>query len=166
MSIAVRDLESDHVRRQVLGWSLECELVEPSDIGRDLTLVDGPNGKDFARVEGMSNLGQALKIALTTLLGSDIFNTSFGFDGLNALAQETHPVLVRERVRVGVIQVLQRDARIRRVLDVQLGPTPSAAKDATEEQKAAARIRFQRILDLVVAFEVITGDESAVNLGR
>jgi phage baseplate assembly protein W len=146
--------ERENRRRRALGWSLACPLTMPGvDIGRDLAFVTGPGGTDFARVVGIDNLSQSLQLALTTLLGSDVFNTDFGFDGLNALAEETHPVLVRERVRVSVIRVLQRDARIRRVLDVRLD-------DPTTSARAGGVLRTE------VAFEVITGDQASVSLGQ
>ena len=69
------------LRRRILGWGLACNPIYPSlDIGRDLEMTVGANGRDFVRVEAMDNLGQSLEIALTTLFGSDIFNTQFGFD--------------------------------------------------------------------------------------
>lgn len=160
-----RELQLENLRRRALGWGLACEMVDPGvDIGRDLVLADRAGRQDFAIVDGVANLGQSLQIALTTLLGSDLFNTDFGFDGLNALAQETHPVLVRERVRVSVIRTLHRDPRVRRVLDIQVGPEPMP--NASPEQKKEQLSANERILDVRVAFEVITGEQASLSLGR
>jgi phage baseplate assembly protein W len=146
--------EREALQKRLLGWSAACDLIQPgADIGRDLRLEAGPNGLDLARIDGVANLDQSLSIALTTLLGSDIFNTQFGFDGLNALVEETNPVMVRERVRISVIQTLRRDARIRRIIDVKLEDGRLERPDTRE-------------LDVRVAFEVQTGDQLNVAVGN
>jgi phage baseplate assembly protein W len=180
-----QDRERQLLRDRVLGWAAACEpldqpssagdgplrtLTGQSELGRDLRLAVGPNGRDLARVVGIDNLAQSLAIGLTTLLGSDLFNTEFGFDGLNALVEETSPILTRERVRVAVIQVLRRDPRVRQIVDVKLedgrldpggAPAPASAADPD----AAARQRLSRELGVRVAFETITADQAAVSLG-
>ena len=93
--------EAELARKRLLGWGLEAEPVEAGvRLGRDLVLQNGPNGLDFAKVEGMDALTQALTLALTTLRGDDIFNVSFGFEGLNAMVEGTDPILTRESIRV------------------------------------------------------------------
>ena len=151
-----QERERELLRERALGWGLACEEVMPGvDLGRDINLIEGPNGLDFARVSAMDNLAQTLKIALTTCLGSDIFNTNFGFDGLNALVEETNPVMVRERVRISIIQLLRKDPRVRNIVDVKLGDDrldPSVTRD--------------RLLDVRVVFEVVSGDQLTIDLGR
>ena len=149
------ELEAAFRRRRALGWGLRAPLLSPGgDHGRDLALARGPNGLDLEQVAGRENLAQGLAIALTTLLGSDVFNVQFGFDGLNALVEETNPVLARERVRVSVIQVLRQDPRVRRVLDVNLGGEDPAAGEN------------RRRLTVHVGFETVTGESVTVKLGR
>ena len=147
--------QTELLRTRLLGRGLRAEEITPGfDHGRDLALANGPNGRDLSFVSGMDNLGQDLKIALTTPLGGDVFNTGFGFDGLNALAEETAPVLMRERVRVAVIKLLTRDPRVRRILDVDLGSaSPSAPVLA-------------RTLEVEVAFETATGEKLNFRLGE
>ena len=149
--------QQELVRRRLLGWSAECVEIQPGiDLGRDLVLATGPTGAvDLAVVEGIDNLGQSLQIALTTLLGSDVFNTDFGWDGLNALTEETIPVLTRERVRVSVIQVLRKDARVRRITDVRI------ATGGFEAVPAGSRE-----LDVTVAVETATQEVTTVTLGK
>jgi phage baseplate assembly protein W len=143
--------EREVLRRHVLGWSVECDRIDPGgDHGRDLVLAQGATGLDLARVEKLDALTQSLELALTTALGSDIFNTDFGFDGLRALAEETSPTMVRERVRIAVIQVLQKDPRVRRIHDVSLGD--DAAPGSRE-------------LKVTVAFETASGDDAKATLG-
>jgi phage baseplate assembly protein W len=148
--------EREIIRRRLLGVALACPQIAPgTDLGRDLVLKKGPTGVDLARVEKVDALTQSLEIALTTALGSDLFNTDFGFDGLNALAEGSSPVITRERVRVSVIDVLRKDPRVRGILDVKLDdgrldPPPPGS----------------RTLDVRVAFETLSGDPVTARFGR
>ncbi len=173
------------LRNRLLGWAPACDpldqigpaepgssraLTGTTTLGRDLRLARGPGGLDLARVAGMDTLAQALAIALTTLRGSDVFNTDFGFDGLNAMVEEVTPLLVRERIRVAVIDVLRRDPRVRRIVDVKLD---DGRLDAVEGAAAAPadadqgeRQRQSRELGVRLVFETITGDQATVALGR
>ena len=147
----------DQLRLRVLGWGVGCDLMEPNaDIGRDVRFVTGSNGLvDLARVQTIDNLGQSLSIALTTALGSDLFNVKYGFDGINAMAEETDPVLMRERIRVSVINVVRADPRVRRIIDVKL-------EDGRLDPVSAG----SRILDVRVAFETLSGDQYTINIGQ
>jgi phage baseplate assembly protein W len=151
-----QELDRALLRRRALGYSAAAPEIAPgSDLGRDLVLASGPNGADLQLVESLDALDQSLSIALTTGRGSDVFNTDFGFDGLNALAEESDPVMVRERVRVSIISLLQRERRVRRIVDVKF------ADDRLERP-----IPGSRDLDVRVAFEAITGDSATASLGR
>lgn len=171
-----RDLERENLRRRALKCGIRSELIFPgADLQRDIMLRQGANGLDFDLVCGIDNLAQALATALTTRLGDDIFNVNFGFDGLNAIAEETNPILQKERIRVAVIQVLQREPRIRRILDVQLTgderlgiPPPSVDASAfpTPDAAQAERMRQSRQLDIYVWCEAVSGDETAVSVQR
>ena len=155
--MADQDQSRTLLRNRLLGWGLAAAQTQPNiDIGRDIALADGPNGRDLARVVGMDALVQDLTIAFTTMLGGDVFNTAFGFDGLRALVEETNPILVRERVRISAIQLLRRDPRIRRVIDVNLG-------GGTLERVSTGA---NRELDIRVGFETVSGDQAAADLGR
>ncbi|BCB74855.1 hypothetical protein GCM10022251_53880 [Phytohabitans flavus] len=143
-------------RRRTLGWGLRCDPVFPGvDIGRDLRLRRGPDGLDLATVEGVDCLTQDLSLALITLLGSDVLNTTFGFDGLAALADETTPVLVQERIRVAVVAVLGRDPRVRRIVDVKF-----------EDARLDVPQPGSREIGVRVAFETLTDDRVTIDLGR
>lgn len=153
-------LEQESRRRRILGWSAACDPIAPgTDNGRDLRLEKGPSGLDLARTDGIDNLNQSLAIALTTLLGSDIFNVDFGFDGLRALVEETHPVMTAERIRIAVIQTVRKDPRIRRIIDVQLA-------DNRLQLPGASAGTGSRELDVRVAFEAHSGDQLNVDIGR
>jgi len=147
--------EQELVRRRLLGFAPVCPPILPGQHhGRDLVLISKPGGLDLAQVDGIDALGQSLSIALTTGLGTDLFNTSFGFDGLRVLAEESHPGIARERVRIAVVQVLRQDARVRRILDIELG-------DGAYGALAAG----QRELAVRVGFETVAGERVNVDLG-
>jgi phage baseplate assembly protein W len=142
------------VRRRLLGWSIACPRIDPvGDLGCDLVLATDPEtGRtDLAQVEKLEALSQSLRLALTTALGSDVFNTDFGFDGLLALAEETSPSIARERVRVSVVQVLRKDPRVVDVHDVDVGNE---------------FVPGSRELNVAVAFRTVTEDDVQANLGR
>jgi hypothetical protein len=155
--VADLELERDAVRRRLLGWSAACSEVLPGvDHGRDLVLSGGDGAPlDLARLESMDCLAQSLELALTTALGSDVFNTSFGFDGVNALVEETEPVLMRERVRISVVQVLRTEPRIRQVFDVNLG-----------DERLRPPSGGARTLEVSVSFETVSHDQASIQLGR
>jgi phage baseplate assembly protein W len=139
------------------------------DLGRDLVLANGPTGLDLTTVSGMDALGQALQVALTTALGSDVFNTDFGFDGVNVLVQETQPVMARERVRISVIQVLRKEPRVRSIIDLKLLDgrlePPHAGEVVPADEPLEARIERWRSVDVNVAFETVSGDQATISLG-
>jgi phage baseplate assembly protein W len=151
-----QEQERKLLQRRLLGWGLTCALIDGGvDLGRDLVLAASGAGRDFAVVEGMDNLGQVLQTALTTPIGGDVFNVDFGFDGLNALAEETVPVLVQERVRVSVVTLLKKDPRVRRIVDVTL--------EDGRLQNPGSSIRE---LDVRVAFETVSADTATLSLGK
>ncbi|MGW3352662.1 hypothetical protein ACWDA3_56030 [Nonomuraea rubra] len=143
--------EEDGLRRALLGWGVAAEPIAPGlELGRDLRLQKG----DLVTVEGTANLVQVLELAFTTLRGASVFDVEFGFDGLNALTEESTPLMVRERVRVAVVNVLAREPRIRRIVDVQV------------LDDRLTRVTAGRTLQVRVAFETITGDRQTVGLSQ
>ena len=152
------DIDRELLRSRALGWSAACEEIAPGvDVGRDLRLARDADGHlDLARVRGLDNLAQSLAIGLTTLRGSDVFDVEFGFDGLNALVEEREAVLVRERVRVAIVNLLTRDPRVRRIVDVQLA----------DDRLRSPATGGSRLLEVRVVFETVTGDRQTVDLSQ
>ena len=147
-----RERERELLRKRLLGRGLRFAPTAPGvHLGRDLVL----DGGELAEVDGIDNLAQVLTVALTTRLGGDVFNTEFGFDGLDAMVEETTPVMVQERIRVAVISVLERDPRVGRIVDVRLD-------DGRLSNPGAGN----RVLDVKVVFETVSGDTATVDLGE
>lgn len=147
----------DLVRRKLLGWGVRCDPIAPgAALGRDVRFEGG----DLDVVVGLDNLAQDLTFALTTALGSDPFNVNYGFDGVNALMEETDPLMVRERVRVSVVKLLNNDPRVRRILDVKL--LDGRLGDVSDDTNVA---EDRRILNVRVAFETVSNDQAVVDLG-
>ena len=145
---------ADLLRNQLLGRGLALAVFP--DNGRDLRIVDSASGgTELAFVAGIDNLAQALAVAVTTPLGGDVFNLQFGFDGLNALAEPGSPLVVRERVRVAIVNLLRRDPRVSRVVDVRL---LDARLDAPQPSPS-------RRLEVRVVFETVTADRLALTAG-
>jgi hypothetical protein len=148
-------------QNRYLGWGLAFGDTLPGiDIARDISFSPQAGGRALDLVRGPGNVSQALCVALTTLRGSDVFDAEFGFDGLNALTRAIEPVLIREQVRVGVITLLDRDPRVRRIVDVNLDDGRLGTGSSAVELHAS------RTLQVRVQFETITDDRLEVSLGE
>lgn len=153
--------EREAAQNRYLGWGLAfAETMPGIDIARDISFSAAANGRILDLVRGTANVTQALSVALTTLRGSDVFDAEFGFDGLNALTRNIEPILAREQIRVGVITVLDRDPRVRSIVDVNLDDGRLGSGSVQPG------LRASRTLEVRVQFETITDDRLTVNLGE
>jgi hypothetical protein len=149
------ELTKQQLRRRLLGRAPELRSTPLADLGRDLVFVLGADGtRDLSFVEGIDNLSQSLQVAFTTPLVGDVFNTQFGFDGLTAFVSETVPVRVKERIRIGIVTLLRKDPRVRRIVDIK------PADDRLQSPGAGSRT-----LEVKVVFETVSADQAAVQLG-
>lgn len=142
--------------RRLLGWGPAfVSTGAEEDIGQDIAFADG----DIALVSGMDALTQDLRLALCTGLGTDPLNQAFGSDAFAAMFEESDPMMLRERIRVAVIRVLQSDARIRRIVEVSIDGEarpfagPSGAGSAAERTTA---------LSVVAVFETVLGEYATI----
>jgi hypothetical protein len=138
-------------RRRLLGVAVRADLVSDADVSRDLALRRSAGGVDLAIIEGVDALCQTMAVGLTTLRGSDPFNTGFGFLGLTPLVQQTSPELAREGLRGAVAEFVAGEPRVRRIIDLVTGP-PSQGPGS-------------RRLDVTISFETISGDSVTVAVG-
>jgi hypothetical protein len=141
--------EDRQIRAERLGRGLR---LEPTDGGFGLTydIALAPDGSGPELVEGLDSLVQDLRMTLMTGLGTDPFDQSFGFDGVPAMASEGDPLLLRQRLRVGVVRVLQADPRVARVNSVEI------------EEDSESRV--ERRLQMIASFQVEDGSEARLHV--
>ncbi|MCW8900032.1 MAG: hypothetical protein OQK95_05160 [Gammaproteobacteria bacterium] len=164
--------EKEMIRDRLLGKSLRTNAIYPDvTLGRDINFESNSVGLDLAITAGVETLNQALITAITTRLGDDVFNTNFGFDGLNALVDEQDYVLMRERVRVSVIQVLRKEPRVSKIIDVKLSQgqlqlTSDGEFLENEELDQDSKSRIRRELNVSVSFETVTKEQVTLSIGE
>jgi hypothetical protein len=92
-----------------------------ADLGHSLALVDGDlvleNGR-LGEVSGQANLVQALALRVLTPLGSDQFNTGYGFDAQNVFTQPANARTVQDLISLNLVRTLGTDDRVREIRDV------------------------------------------------
>lgn len=131
-----------------LGLGLATAPVAPGSLGVDLVLAAGPDGMDLATVSGAENLAQCLRTALTTALGEDCFNVTFGFDGLRALTHAVPRSQVADLLDLAVRQVLAADRRIAQVLEVSTAPGDDVGEPRVWTVRATVQTVTGAALDL------------------
>jgi len=115
-------LLSEDEERKLMKWGLEIEaMYDGAHQYGDILLSDGPGGRDVQLKSGVPNLGQQLTSAIATALGTDPLNLSYGFAGLQALSEETSPLMRREKLRFALVEVLQADPRVRQITRILIG---------------------------------------------
>jgi|GEM_PF-3825352 len=109
--------------KKVMKWDLNITpIFDQAWQYGDITLHQNPDGsRDLQTQYGVDNLVQQLRAAVTTALNSDLLNQGYGFDGMLAIAEEQDRVMLRTRLRFGVIHVLQHDPRVYKILEVLVG---------------------------------------------
>jgi hypothetical protein len=92
-----------------------------TDLGHSLALVDGDlvlqDGR-LGEVSGQANLVQALALRVLTPLGSDQFNTGYGFDAQNVFTQPATARTAQDLVSLNLVRTLSTDNRVREIRDV------------------------------------------------
>ena len=84
----------------------------------DLVVEEGA----LATVEGLPNLVQALTLRMLTPFGTDVFNTTYGFDAAAIFGQPVAARTVADLIRLNLVRTLATDARVREVDDVVVTP--------------------------------------------
>jgi phage baseplate assembly protein W len=125
----------------------------------DLVLTQGPEGqRDLTFVTGKLELAQGIQVLVGTPLGSDIFNTVFGLDLLNTLAQPQPMVQMRELVRLCIVRALAQEPRVRQIralafadepayLTIHPEITPQQQQALARQQKVTRRWMLDALLD-------------------
>lgn len=96
--------------------------------GYSLALVNGDlvfeNGT-LKTVSGNRNLLQALELRVLTPFGSDIFNTSYGLNVEQAFTQPGSMHLVKELIKLSLVQTLGTDPRVHDIREVLFEDDPT-----------------------------------------
>lgn len=124
--------------RRILNWGPAIAPIFDDALQYgDIVLGPSPGGRDLVLVEGVDNLHQQLTAAIVTALGADPLNVGYGFGGYAAIADETDPMMRRERLRFAVLSVLQGDPRVEHVLRVLIGAEIEAFRTSGSAPPAA-----------------------------
>jgi phage baseplate assembly protein W len=149
----------------------------PADpYGRTLTLTGGDfmlaadNGGflDLATIAGKDELVQGVQVLVGTNLGTDIFNTAFGFDLVNTLAAPRSFSQVQQLIRLCVVKALSQEPRIRQITAIAfvndpayltLHPevTPADQKKLIQQQRASRQWSLDVQFDTRLNDQVIAG---------
>jgi phage baseplate assembly protein W len=128
--------------RRILNWGPAIAPIFESALQYgDIVFGPSAGGRDLVLAEGVDNLRQQITSAIVTALGADPMNVGYGFGGYAAIADESHPMMRREKLRFAVLSVLQADPRVKQVLRVLIGSEIEAFRTgtpATADPAAAA----------------------------
>lgn len=141
--------------QRLLGKGLALVPIHPGqDIGLDIAFGPSPSAnaspgggglRDLVTVAGLDTLLQDLTVALSTGLGTEPLNTGFGSDAFRIIAEESDPILLRERIRVAVMRVVAADPRVARLVSVTIDDTAPLERSARRTD-LAVEVVFETIL--------------------
>jgi phage baseplate assembly protein W len=110
--------------RRLLGWGpATVSLAGNVEQAQDVVFAKG----DLVLNSGLETLRQDLAAAMVTALGADPLNPTFGFEGFQAIAEESDKFILREKIRVAIVNMLRRDPRVDRIDQVLIGAEIEAA---------------------------------------
>ena len=152
----------------------------PSPLGRSLEVRDGDivlSDHDLQLIAGDDNFAQAAEMIVGTPFATDVFNVNYGFAFLDAVSKPREVRLVKELLRMNLVQSFSRDDRVREVVDVIFDDDPRFAQllAARSGRRAAevadglrAALRQQRITtrqwQAVIVLKLITGADAAITV--
>jgi phage baseplate assembly protein W len=129
--------------------------------GHGLRLVDGDLAVEQGRlleVDGLENLVQALVLRIMTPLGTDVFNTGYGFDVRNAFTQPTGARLTSELIKLNLVRTLSPDPRVREVAAISFPDDAAHLAIHQELDSAAAEARRRgRLWPCEVSLRTVDG---------
>ncbi|GAB2686982.1 hypothetical protein [Nocardia thraciensis] len=111
-----------------------------TDFGTGLRITDGDLDFDCgapALVTGLPALVQDLVLRVLTPLGSDRYNTGYGFDAATVFGATGNAREIAELVRLNLIRAIGTDRRIREIHRVTLDSTDHRTWAATVELTTA-----------------------------
>lgn len=140
-----------HLAPRALGWK-----VAGPGIPLDLTPAEGTSGRlaDLGRVDGRSNVAQALVLRLLTAKGElePLGLTDFGSEHLR-LVGEPNTQANRNLLRLYVLDTVRREPRVASVEELAVErPDAAAARDTVDIRLTVRLHRDPQPLSLVVPF--------------
>jgi phage baseplate assembly protein W len=166
--------ESDYANTlAALTLPAQTTPLAPADpYGRTLTLVSGDfvlaagdgGYSDLEEITGKDELAQGVQVLIGTNLGTDIFNTAFGFDLINTLAAPQPISQVKQLVRLCVVKALSQEPRIRQITAIAFVDDPyyltiHPEVTAAEQQALIQQQRASRRWSLDVQFDTRLNDQ-------
>jgi phage baseplate assembly protein W len=166
--------ESDYANAlAALTLPAQTTPLAPADpYGRTLTLVRGDfvlaagDGGycDLDEITGKDELAQGIQVLIGTNLGTDIFNTAFGFDLISTLAAPEPISQVKQLVRLCVVKALSQEPRIRQITAIAFVDDPNYLTihpevTAAEQQALIQQQRASRQWSLDVQFDTRLNDQ-------
>jgi len=106
-------------RKNKLNFDSKTEI--PNVLGKSLKIVNNDiefiNGT-LQEISDKSNLNQGLRNMIETPLGTDFFNTTYGFDLHNIISQPTNIRIMKELIKMNIVKSLSMDNRIREIREI------------------------------------------------
>jgi hypothetical protein len=93
-----------------------------ADLGTGLRVADGDlvlSGGRLSELTGLENLAQALTLRISTPLGNDVFNTTYGLDTQSIFATAAGTQLTRDVISLNLVRTLGTDTRVQEVREVR-----------------------------------------------
>lgn len=151
--------------RRFYGWGVASQPIDSAVIySRDVSLGRMSDGSlDLALVDGIATLEQDLHTAFVTALGADPLNIAHGFDGLRIISEEHDFLMLRERLRGAVVQVLRSDPRVIDVSQVLIGQEIAAF--AAGQTTAPPPTTSYGVVDIVASFRIVGGAATQLRFG-
>jgi len=95
---------------------------QDQSFGSSLALEEGDivfENNSLKLVSGIDNLLQSLELRVLTPSGSDIFNATYGLDVTQAFTQPGSVRMIKELIKLSLVQTLGTDPRVSDIRDVQ-----------------------------------------------
>jgi hypothetical protein len=141
----------------------------PTPLGRSLLLADGDlpiASGDFTIIAGQVNFLQGMQVMVGTPFSSDVFNVTYGFDVLAALASGNPPTIVKEFIKLNLVKSITTDNRVRDISDIAFDDeTHFYELSPTSDPDANALIRrTSRQWQAIVVINTVSGDAAHLTL--
>lgn len=153
----------------------------PSILGRSLGIAEGDLAfvdHDLQIVADDDNFAQSAAMIIDTPFGTDVFNVNYGFAFLDAVSRPREVRMVKELLRMNLVQSFSRDDRVREVVDVifdddpryaQLIAARSGRRAAAVADTLRAELRQQRVTSrqwqAIILLRLVTGSDAAIAVG-